>query len=765
MTTRVLRILRCLLLLGALLASLAALGEGFVVKDIRVEGLQRISAGTVFNYLPVQLGQELDDRATARIIHDLYKTGFFKDVKLERDGDVLVIRVRERPAIAKIDISGNKTIDTDQLLASLRDTGLSEGRVFNRFVLDRIEQELRRLFFNQGKYNVRIDTTVTPLERNRVAIDITITEGETARIRQINIVGNQSFDDSELLDVFELAPTNLLSFISKDDQYSRQKLAGDLEKLRSYYLDRGFINFRIVSTQVSITPDNSDIYITINLHEGDVYHITDIKLAGDLVAPPESFYPLIHLKRGQVFSRKEVVGSADRITGMLGDAGYAFANVNSVPDVDDEKKEVVITFFVDPGKRVYTRRINITGNHQTRDEVLRREMRQMEAAWFSAAKVRASRERLQRLGYFEEVNVETPAVPGSTDQVDVNIAVTERAMGNLSAGLGFSQSQGLIFNASISQNNFLGTGKRVSFAFNNSSANTFYSLGYTNPYSTVDGVSRGFILSYRKTDFQEVDVARYLIDNTRLGVNFGIPTSETDQLILNLDFFDTRFKLGGGASEELIRFAEDNGTSYLYFQPTLSWSHDSRDSSLMPTEGGYQRVSGSFSIPGSELEYYRFSYTNKYYFPLTRVFTFALKGDIGYGDSFGDTTQLPPWRNFFAGGLKTVRGFKEFSLGPRDSNGDPLGGNFRLVGNAEILFPAPFKLMEKTVRLGLFVDAGNVYDTRNIGFDFAEIRMSAGVSGFWLSPFGAFGVSLGFPLNDKPDDDVEIFQFSFGSAF
>ncbi len=764
MMTRIPPILRRPLALVVLLAwTLSA--QAFVVRDIRVEGLQRISAGTVFNYLPVKLGQEIDDRATARIIHALYKTGFFKDVKLERDGDVLIVRVRERPAIAKIDISGNKTLETDQLLASLRDTGLSEGRVFNRFVLDRIERELRRLFFNQGKYNVRIETKVTPLERNRVAIGITIAEGETARIKQINIVGNQSFDDDELLEVFELAPTNFLSFISKDDQYSRQKLAGDLEKLRSFYLDRGFINFRIVSTQVSITPDNSDIYITINLHEGDVYHVADIKLAGDLVAAPESFYPLIHMKRGQVFSRKAVVGSADRITAMLGDAGYAFANVNSVPDVDEEKKEVVITFFVDPGKRVYTRRVNITGNHQTRDEVLRREMRQMEAAWFSAAQVRASRERLQRLGYFEEVNVETPAVPGSTDEVDVNINVTERAMGNLSAGLGFSQSQGLIFNASISQNNFLGTGKRISLAFNNSSANTFYSLGYTNPYSTVDGVSRGFILSYRKTDFEEVSVAKYLLDNTRIGVNFGIPTSETDQLILNLDFFDTRFKLGTAASDELKKFAEENGTSYLHFRPTLSWAHDSRDSSLFPTEGGLQRVSGSFAIPGSELEYYRLSYTNKYYIPLTRVFTFALKGDIGYGDAFGGTTSMPPWRNFFAGGMKTVRGFEEFSLGPRDSNGDPLGGNFRLVGNAEILFPAPFKLMEKTVRLGLFVDAGNVYDTRNIGFDFGEIRYSTGVSGFWLSPFGAFGVSLGFALNDKPGDKTQIFQFAFGSAF
>ncbi len=754
-----------LLILGCSLFTGMAVAGSFQVSDIRVEGLQRISAGTVFNYLPVKIGQQIETDDTASIIRALYKTGFFKDVKLEREGDVLIVFVRERPAVAKIDISGNKALETDQLLTSLKDIGLAEGRVLNRFMLDKIEQELRRLYFNQGKYGVDIETTVTPLERNRVAVDITIAEGTTARIKKINIVGNEHFDEDDLLDVFELSPSGFLSFLTKDDQYSRQKLSGDLEKLRSYYLDRGFIHFKISSTQVSITPDSKDIYITINISEGDIYQIKEIKLAGDLVRPPEEFFPLIHLRRGEPFSRKKVVSSSERITQMLSDHGYAFANVNNIPDVDDEAKEVVITFFVDPGKRVYVRRINMTGNNQTRDEVLRRELRQMEAAWFSSAQVRNSRVRLQRLGYFEEVNVETPAVAGSTDQVDVNISVTEKSMGSLSAGIGFSQSQGLIFNASITQNNFLGTGKRISFAFNNSSANTFYQLGYTNPYYTVDGISRGFTLSYRKTDFSEVDVANYLIDNAKAGVTFGIPTSDTDRLVFDFDIEQTNLKLGDAASQELQDFDRDNGGEYLSFRPRLSWSHDSRNSAIMPTRGGMQSVSGSFAIPGSDLQYYRLTYNNKYYFPLSKTFTFALKGDVGYGDAYGDTTVMPPWQNFFAGGTKTIRGFKDFSLGPRDSNGDPLGGNFRLVGNAEILFPAPFKLMEKTVRLGLFVDAGNVYDTHDTGFDFGEIRYSTGMSGFWLSPFGAFGVSLGFPLNSKSDDDVEVFQFTFGSAF
>ena len=753
------------LLLSTVFHSALNAAEPIEVTDIRIEGLQRISAGTVFNYLPVRIGQRIAPEDTAGIIRELYKTGFFKDVRLEREAGVLIVTVTERPAIAKIDISGNKSLETDQLLTSLKDIGLAEGRVLNRFVLDQIEQELGRLFFNLGKYGVEIETQVTPLERNRVAILIEVREGVTARIKKINIVGNQTIDEEDLLDEFELSPSNFLSFISKDDQYSRQKLSGDLEKLRSYYLDRGYINFEITSTQVSITPNKQDIYITINLNEGDVYKIRDIKLTGELVAPPEQFYPLIHLQRNSEFSRKQVLESSERINGMLGDLGYAFANVNNIPDIDEDAKEVDITFFIDPGKRVYVRRVNMGGNNQTRDEVLRREMRQLEAAWFSAAKVKESKKRLQRLDYFEEVHIETPAVAGSTDQVDVNVRDTEKPMGNLGAGVGFSQSQGAIFNASISQNNFLGTGKRITAAFNTSDANKVYSLGYTNPYYTVDGISRGFNLSYRETDFSEVDTARYLIDSFVAGVTFGVPTSETDRLVFDLDIDSTKFKLGETASEELSKYQEENGKDTNSLLAGLSWSHDSRDSALLPTEGGYQRISGTVSVPGSDLEYYTLEYVNKYYIPLSKTFTLGLEGNLGYGDSYGSTTKLPPWRNFFGGGRKTVRGFKDYSLGPRDSEDEPLGGNLKVIGNLEVLFPAPFKLMEKSVRLGLFVDAGNVYDITETSFDAGEFRYSTGISGFWLSPFGAFGISFGFPLNDEPDDETEIFQFAFGSAF
>lgn len=757
---------RSLLLLIILLLPQLALSETFVVKDIRVDGLQRISPGTVFNYLPVKIGQQIESDETGEIIRALYKTGFFKDVKLERQGDVLIVFVTERPAIAKIEIQGNKSLETDPLLLALKDIGLAEGRVFNRSVLDKIEQELQRQYFNLGKYAVKLSSTVTPLERNRVAINIDISEGGTARIKKINIIGNDSFEDEDLLDEFSLNTTGFLSSFTKDDQYSRQKLSGDLEKLRSFYLDRGYINFKITSTQVSITPDKKDIYVTINIDEGDVYTINDILLTGDLVLPKEEFFPMIHLSRGEVFSRKQVMGSAERITTLLGNNGYAFANVNSIPDIDEEKKQVAVTYFVDPGKRVYVRRINMKGNSDTRDEVLRREMRQIESAWYSAEQVTRSRERLQRLGFFDEVNVETPAVPGSTDQVDVNIAVVEKPMGNLMAGLGFSQSDGLIFSTSLTQKNFLGTGKQVSLAFDNSDSSTHYRVGYVNPYYTVDGISRGFNLSYQKTDFDEVDTARYLTDTGVAGVVFGVPITETDRVNFTMDLMHTTYKPADGASDEVVAFETENGDSFLDFKLGTSWSRDSRDSALMPTKGGMQSLSASATVPGSELEYYKIAYRHKRYFPLNKTFTFALNGDFAYGDVYGDTSRLPLWENFFAGGIKSVRGYKDYSLGPVDSIGDALGGNVKIVGNAELFFPAPFKLMEKTIRLGLFFDAGNVFSTHDGNdVDLGELRYSAGASAMWLSPMGALGVSLGVPLNDKSTDETEIFQFTFGTAF
>ncbi len=755
------------LLITALLSFPAlVVAEVFVIKDIRVEGLQRISAGTVFNHIPVKIGERIESEQTSSIIRELYKTGFFKDVRLEKEGDVLVIFVQERPAIAKINITGNDSMETEELLRGLKDIGLAEGRVFNNSVLDKIERELRRQYFSNGKYGVKLQSTITPLERNRVAVDITIKEGAAARIKRINIVGNTTFEEEDLLETFKLGTSNMLSRVTKNDQYSKQKLSADLETLRSYYLDRGYINFKVNSTQVSISPDKSDIYITINITEGDVYKISDIKLAGKMVVPKEQIFPLIHLSRGSVFSRKDVVNSSERINSLMGNNGYAFANVNSIPEIDEEKKTVAITFFVDPGKRVYVRSVNFRGNSNTRDEVLRREMRQMESAWFSSEQVKMSKERLQRLGYFDAVTVETPAVPGSTDQVDVNVTVKEKQTGNIMAGVGWSKSDGIMFNSSISQNNFLGTGKRVIFAFNNSDSQRHYQVGYTNPYYTVDGISRGFDLMYKKTDFADVDTAKYRTDVVSGGVNFGIPLNEFDRVRFDFKVVSTDFKVNDDeASEDVKDFETDNGNSFLDYQVGVRWSSDSRDSSLFPSRGGVQELSAEFTLPGSDLEYYKIEYSNKRYFPLSDSLTLSLSGEIGYGDGYGDTDKLPFFKNYFGGGVKTVRGYKDYSLGPRDSLNDPLGGNMKLFANAEVTFPDPLGLAPDTVRMGAFFDVGNVYDTDDDSVDIGDLRYSTGLSLKWLSPMGPLGFVVALPLNDDSDDETENFQFTFGSAF
>lgn len=758
------RILALLTLMGGLLITQQS--AAFVVEDIRVEGLQRISAGTVFNYLPIKTGDLVDLGNSAQIIRTLYKTGFFKDIRLERDENVLIVFVRERPAIAEINISGNKELDTEPLMAGLKDIGLAEGRVFKRALLEKVEQELNRQYFARGKYGIKIKSTVTPLERNRVGLGIEISEGLTARIKHINIIGNQAFDDDELLDEFELGVPSWYAVFSNRDKYSKQALSGDLETLRSFYLDRGFIDFKIESTQVSITPDKQDIYITVVVDEGDVFTLSDIKLAGELEIEPEELFPLIHLRRGSVFSRKKLTASADRLNRHYSDVGYAFANVNTIPDIDREKREVAITFFVDPGKRVYVRYINISGNTNTRDEVLRRELRQMESAWFSGEKTRLSRERLQRLGYFSEVNMETPAVPGSTDQVDVNIAVTEAASGQFSAGVGFTQTQGVIFNASISENNFLGTGNRFSAGFDTSEATKKLSLSYTNPYYTIDGVSQGYELSYRETDFSELNISRYSTDVGRLGVHFGIPLTEFDRLRFSLAYERTTFFLGSSPSDEIMEFIDTNGDEFDDFELVGSWIHDTRDRAIFPNRGGRQVFSIETNIPGSDLQYYRVRYNNAHYFQLTNALTLKLNGELGYGEGYGEDDELPFFRNFFAGGIGSVRGFEENTLGPQDSQDDALGANARIVGQMELLFPAFGDEFKDTVRAGFFVDVGNVFDLEGgeeVEWDL--FRASAGLMLSWFSPVGALSFSWGYPIKEEEGDDIKNLQFRIGGGF
>jgi outer membrane protein insertion porin family len=752
------------------------LAAEFRISDIRIEGLQRISAGTVFNYLPVHVGDTVTDQVTESIIRTLYGTGFFRDVNVKRAGTVLVIQVKERPAIAKINISGNRDIKADALKKALKDIGLAEGRVFNQSILDRAAEELKRQYYARAKYGVEIQTTVSPLERNRVSISIKITEGVTARIEQINIIGNKAFSEKELLSQFKLGPHNWLSFYTKNDQYSKEKLTGDLENLRSFYLDRGYIKFEIKSTQVTISPDKKDIYITIGIHEGPVYTIGDIKLAGEPTVPVKKLFPLIRLRRGEIFSRKAVTESADRISKLLGDQGYAFANVNTIPEINDKTKRVAITFFIDPGKRVYVRRINMKGNTRTRDVVLRREMRQMEAAWFSTALVKKSRERLQRLGYFDDVNIETPAVPGSADEVDVNVTVKEKPSGNLLAGIGYSQSQGIIFNGSINQNNFLGTGKRIGFAFNNSKASTNYLLGYTNPYYTIDGVSRGFELSYRTTNYADLSVASYTTDVGAAGVSFGFPITDTSRAGFGIRYQYTDFKPGSSLVAQ--EFALTNGNIFNDYILTASYTKDSRDSAVYPTSGSFQSLIGELSAPGSDLQWYRIMYQQRRYVPLTSHFTLAFNADLGYGNGYGSTSALPFFDNFFAGGPRSVRGWKENTLGPRQTAygpgyNDPVGGNVRIVGSLELFAPPPVSGdLAKTLRVGAFFDFGNVWLTQGnpaiegpIGFSLGDLRYSAGLSVAWLSPLGALSISLAYPINPQHGDQTQMFQFGFGQVF
>ena len=753
----------CLVLL-ALQGSLAGAFEPFTISDIRVEGLERISAGTVFNYMPVKVGDTITEADTANAIRVLFKTCFFNNVSLARSGDILVVNVQERPAISSIVIEGNKDVETEQLLDGLNQIGLAEGQVFDRSLLDKVEQELQRQYFSRGKYAVKINTTVTPLERNRIGLQIDISEGQVAKIKQINIVGNHVYSDKKLLKKFQLGTSGFLSFYTKNDQYSKQKLSGDIETLRSFYLDNGYINFNIISTQVSITPDKKDIYVTINISEGEKYLIKEVRLSGDLVVDEEELFPLVDINTGDTFSRKRITESVTAISDRLGDEGYAFANVNTIPDTNDETREVSITFFVDPGKRVYVRRINFSGNVSTKDEVLRREMRQMEGGWFSAEKVERSRDRLQKLGFFTDVNVETPTVPGSTDQVDVNYSVTEQPSGNLSAGAGFSQTNGLLLNASITQNNFLGSGNRVALTFNNSKVNTVYSFGYNNPYWTIHGVSRGFGAYYRETDAGEANISDYTTDAYGANISFGLPINEYDSVRLNTEIESLELKTGSDPSFEITDFIVDHGDSFKNLKLAGSWSHDSRNAAIFPDRGLLHRFTVESTIPGSDLKFYKIDYRQQAYLPLTRQFTLQLKADIGYGDGYDDFNDLPFFENYFAGGVKSVRGFEDNTLGPRYSDGDPLGGAFRTVGGAEIFFPVPFIEDSSSFRLSTFFDVGNVFKDYN-DWKGSDLRYSVGMGAYWLSPFGPLAISVAYPINSESDDDTQFFQFTLGAGF
>ena len=757
-------------LLATLMASLFALPawafEPFVVKDIRIEGIQRTEAGTVFSYLPVKVGDTLTDDKAAQAIKALFATGFFKDVRVEVEKDVMVIVLQERPAIAQIAFVGMKEFEKDQILKALKETGIGEGRIFDRALLEKSEQELKRQYLARGKYAAVITTTITPLERNRVGINFNIEEGQAAKIKQISIVGNKDFKEKDLVGLFELTTPGWLTWYSKNDQYSRQKLAADLEKLKSYYMNRGYLEFSVESTQVSISPDKQDVYITINISEGDRYQVSAVKLAGDFSLGESELRPLVTLRPGDVFSREKLNDSTKAIGDRLAREGYAFSNVNASPELDKEKHQVAFTIFIDPGKRVYVRRINITGNTKTRDEVIRREMRQMEGGWYDSAKVTLSKQRVDKLGVFQDVTVETPPVPGTADQLDVNLNVTEKATGTLMLGAGFSSTEKLVFSGSISQNNIFGSGKNLTAQMNTGKINRVIALSYTDPYFTVDGVSQGWDIYHRNVNPTSLTVGRYKTSSVGGGIRFGFPIAEKESLTFGAGIDSTSVDVFSNSPERYKRFVAEFGGTNISVPLSIGWVSDGKDSHIYPTTGTTQRLGLELAVPGGDLTYYRASYNLQHFFPLSKDFVLMLNGQAGYAGGLSGQN-VPFYKNFYAGGIGSVRGYASSSLGPRDKvNGvftdERLGGNRMLTGGAELLWGVPG--MEKTLRLGLFFDAGNVF-AKGEKFDMGELRTSTGISAAWISPLGPLKFSIASPLNEKEGDKTEKFQFQMGTTF
>ncbi len=744
--------------------------EPFRVQDIRVDGLQRIAPGTVFTYLSIEKGDTVDRTTAATAIRALFKTGFFSDVELDRQGDILVVKVIERPAINKLTLIGNKEIKTEELLKGLKQIGLSEGETFDRLSLDRVTQELNRQYDDRGKYNVSITPSVTPLDRNRVDVTITIAEGKVAKIRNINIVGNGTFTDKKLMDSWESSTGNWLSWYKHDNQYSREKLSGDLEKLNSYYLDRGYIDFNVDTTQVEISPDRRDMFLTANITEGQIYKVSTVIVSGDTIVPKADMEKLVSVKAGEIFSRRKLENTVDRMTVLLSNIGYAFAKVTPAPTIDKEARTVGIDFQVVPGPRVQVRRIVFKGNTRTADNVLRREMRQLEGSWFSQAAVDRSRVRLQRLGYFDEVSVDTPAVPGTNDQVDVVVSVKERTSGQFTFGLGYSQLEGLITTVELSENNFLGTGNHFGVAVSNSVFQKSVKFTYLDPYFTTNGVSVGYGLFYTQFDNSNFNTAQYSSDSYGGSVTFGVPITETNTIGLTLGANNKKIQtIIGLTPQVIINYLDDVG--HVTFKTThadLSWAMDSRNSFFAPTRGTYQRVGAFVALPGSTQEYYKLSYSFERYWPVSSWLVLRTAAEIGYGNGYGNgrANGLPFFENFYAGGVNSVRGFRDNTLGPfalatGSTFQQPLGGAVKTTGSIETFFPRLFNT--ESARVSTFIDFGNVY-ARPGDFSFNTMRASAGVALQWRAPIGPIIISYAIPIKKEPGDQPEHLQFTFGGG-
>ena len=771
--------------------------DSFVVKDMRVEGLQRISEGTVFNYLPINIGDTVDGVRIGEAIRALYSQDLFDDIEMRRDGDTLLIVVRERPSIESFSIDGNKDIKTEDLMDSLRSVGLARGRTFDRSVLDNVEMFLREQYYDRGKYGVEINTDIQDRPNNTVRIQVNVKEGDRAKIRQVNIVGNNTFDDDEIRADFTLDTANWLSWIRQDDRYAKEALEGDLEILRSFYMDRGYADFKIDSTQVAISPNKKDIFVTINIDEGDLYTISDVKLVGDMVVSEAYLRSLILAQPGSVFNQNLLSQTADLMTFRLGEEGYANSEVEPVPELDHEKKEASITFYVNPKSRVYVRNINFRGVDQVDDEVLRREMRQLEGSYLSNLLVDRSKIRLQRLPFVEKVEVNNSPVPGSPDLVDVDFDIEYRMPGQFSGGVGYSESQKIMLNGSIVHTNFLGTGDRVALQLNSGRFQKLYSISHTDPYRTMDGVRRTLSLNYRDITRPTSASSEFSTTSAGATVDYGYPISEYQTLSFGATFQHSEL-LAANSSQQAQDWILNNGNTYIQdlgvfgtspgtefdtLEIILGWSYDSRNRALFANRGTRQQLFLSAAVPGSDVEFYQARYNFTKYIPLwSNKWTLRLNAELGLGEAMGDTTALPPYKQFYGGGPQSVRGYKESYLGPRDSFGRPYGGNMLVASQVELILPLPDKWASQA-RASLFYDVGNVFNTGEVEFtdklgspleykpDFDELRSSVGIGVQWLAPLGLFRFSYAYPLNayDGNDryfgDELERFQFSIGQAF
>lgn len=761
-------------LLGALAFAQGA--AAFTISDIRVEGISRTEPGTVFSHLPFRAGDEYTAEKGTRAIHALYASGLFRDVTLTQDGDVLVVHIVERPAVATIETSGIKAFDKDAVEKSLRDVGMAEGRIFDQAVLERADQELRRQYLARGYYGVSVKTTVTPLERNRVRITISVDEGRASSISAIRFVGNKTFDNDELADLMQLGVPNWFSWYTKRDLYSREKLAADLESIRSFYMNQGYLDFKIDSVQVSIAPNKSDVYVTINMTEGEKYTVNDVRLTGDLLGLDSELQALITLEKGEMYNAEKVKNVSSAITDKLATLGYAFATANASPISDAQGRTVDIVYTVDPGRRAYVRRVNITGNNRTRDEVIRREVRQYEAAWFNSDLVKLSRDRIDRLGYFESVTAEPKPVPGTRDQVDLEVNVKERPTGSISLGAGYSTSEGIILSAGFAQNNVFGTGNSVSVDVNTSKSQRTIALSVVQPYITPEGISRSWDVYDRSVDLKELEVADVKYDTRGFGVSWGIPFTELDRVFLGGRFEMTDVKSNANSPWRYQNYEDKYGDNPMTVALTLGWSRDSRDNSLAPTRGVYQRLNGEFALPGFDIQYYKATYQYQQFIPLSRTWTLAFNGEVGWGDVYGKTDEFPFFKNFYAGGIGSVRGYNSGSLGPKeydpyDGDSDNLGGDRMLTGSIEILAPLPGG--DRTLRVFGFLDAGYVWGYEGVGvrqyrrqsMSLSDLRYSTGIGVAWISPLGPLKFSIAAPLNDKDGDDIQRFQFQIGTGF